>query len=420
MNVIRLSYEEMHQHRERLTLAATEGTLTETMLHEAVQLVVEGPRSDGPPESIGCQWICTHIAEFKQVVKDPVAFMWQHLGNSYFAPLVVLHAELLQLLPEVGRASYVREAIMRHGAWNMGWIKASLEAGVPQGELAEIVLDRLMATTVKEGCVNFLSDFLRYGCGHVERMNSLGSEGDRRRWLLEESTPWSVLDTGQFADAIHICVAKAPAEVLAQYDRIQLRLDDETLQRVMTMAAYKIDHVCCPAVLRTLPIDDRLALVRRIKTVDVHAQVVTAQFLVEVILIRGITLYEEVLPVFQQMNAAAVYRNIYSMLVDAEKKGGQQKIIADDLERLLADWCRAEGYYFGVIEESTYTNPRTKQSQQQKGVQNGGITYVQDRMQHRYFPKVGEAVLYKPSQGHRLTPWVTSVMFYPACHGGEA
>lgn len=398
MFFVRMLYAEIKERLSALTLSAASGRLTERELDEAVELVVEDP-GDGPPESIGFRWIEEHFAEFTKVVNDAPAFMWRHLENRYFAALAVLHVELLKLLPEAERPRYIGESLKRHGAWNMTFIEAGLAAGIPRETLAQVLLDALTAAVQgQKGCVSLVGDFLDYGYGDID---------------------WSVLDDAQFVQAVRICMSNAPGRVLDSHEAIGSRIKGDALKAIMIEAADQLDCVWNLDALRLLPVETRVALARRLKTVRFD-DARTALFLTELILAKGLDFFGEVAPLLEQIDAAFLYRNVFPLLVQAKGKGGMERITADHLETSFGERCGDAGYLFGNIEEGTYTDRRTGREKHQFQVRVGSVIYVQDRHQHRYIPQVGDRVLFRPSKDSWLTPNVCAVMFYPARYGGEA
>jgi hypothetical protein len=383
------SYEEIRQYHATLTERAKNGTLTEQQLDDAVGTVVDMP--DDYSRSVGFYWIKKNIDAFCQAVDDVPAFLWRHVGNHYFGVLVVLRAELLELLPEPDRARYIRTSVMQHGTRNTGWVFAAKKVGVTNEQLAEIVLDRLRTTVVQANSANFLDEFLQYGYEHE----------------------WAVLTDEQLETALMICALKSPVNVLTKWSDIWARLGDEQSRAIMIVAADQIDQVHHLRVLRQLPIETQRSLLRRIDQVDMNLRSATAKFIVEVALELGVDFYHEMQSVIKQIDPANFLSTVYATLQASKGKGGTQKENAEAIERFVLQRCDDEGYLIGTVIRGTYFDRNSQQERRQLKVQVGRYTYVENRngSHRRYFPKEGDVVIFHPTNGRQLTPSVTAVHF---------
>ena len=93
-----------------------------------------------------------------------------------------------------------------------------------------------------------------------------------------------------------------------------------------------------------------------------------------------------------------------------------------ELKDVVQAWCELiltrHDYVVGLIEEGRRRDRLTGREMRQMQVSLDRHIYVQERSQHRYFPKVDDVVIFQ-TQGHQLTPQVTAVRFIPAASKGD-
>lgn len=410
-----------------LTSAAEDQTLTAEQLAGAVWIYFDERESWG--WSIGLSWIKDHYAAFRAVVQDVEAFFRDRFAA--IGPVEnILGIPELMADPSVDRSALVRDLYVSQGSYGTRWVSDALRFGVGRDTLRQAIrkhLERVPAIDEQDNSYTTFHDFLRHGIGDAtvtmsydrqmrmsadELLRELPADA-REKYALDPDTPWGVFDDVEFLEVMLLCAFKAPALTLQSRRRLILRLQPEQVQEICLQAAENLTSVGGQSLgdLRLLPLEDRLDLARRLKIKPgSHASEDTARFLIDLIVQLGNPLgrkfYDEVGPTLDQIGAMTLWhtwRKQYEV-------GGQQHMswLDEELKRRLM----VDGYAFGTIEEGIYRD-RHGRSNKQWRVRVGNTIYVQDRSQHRYFPRAGDRVLFRPGSGARLTPHVVAVMFYP-------
>lgn len=378
--------------REGLNAAAKAGTLTPEMLTEALYTIEDG----GPgciPDSIGAMWILEHPAEFAQAVGDVHAFLEANMDMGYdFIARVLQCITLLKYVPEAAREDFICRAFAKRGHIGRYFVRAMYELGFSREFIADLIILRLRAITPENlKCANTLDDFLGYaGAEHHE-----GSA----------NAPWLVLGD-RLMEALRICAEKSPARTLKDSSAFGLWLSPEEVKEIRVAAANRLENLAGPAnVLMSLPVDTLLALIRRTKKVsgdDSNAAVVLAKLA----MLQEEGFMAEIRPLLDQFYVFVLYRAVQLVAKECLSPALCAPLTAECERRLLA-----AGYLYGRIEEGTFLDRKSGRQRRQMQVKAGGMTYVPDRSSHRYFPQVGDQVVFKP--GRALTPKVTAVIFVP-------
>jgi len=405
-------YDELRHIKGELDEAAANGSLTPELLGEAVE-TEDSAGYETIPCSVGMSWLWHNAAVFAENIDDALGFFQAHMDNPYIGG-VLSQAELLQLIPETDREDFVREVFERHG----GRIEGIIEAGVPRAVVAELILAQLRRTPVDpySTSADFVRhDFLSWGF-------RLEYNRDTETWHFREDevTLWSILDDGQLVEAAHICIAKAPHMLfwgtdvnrrITLADTFGLRLGAEKVNELLLEAASNLPsmHDVSIQVIDRLAVKDQLTLARRLDGGSLDLVVHLALKLGYDG--GGKELIEEFDAQFRSGHSAANYRRLWSKL-----RSGcvDNQAMADTIEYRLRRQLDYDGYQLGQVVEGKYFDRREQRQKRQMRVDGENVTYVQDRYQHRYFAKEGDWVLFKPSEGRRLTPKVISVIFIPA------
>lgn len=394
---------------ESLDASLAAKTLSKDELSVAIAAISDG--YECIPSSIGADWIWHHPNEFGEVVGDALAFYRAEMGkphSRYFMRTVLLSAELLCLIPEAEREAFVREAHILYGDISRDWVRISRKAGIPDQALGDMVIALLHKTVVRQGCANPVDDFLSYA-------RSDHGYGD---------CVWKMLGA-RLAEALRICIEKSPTVFLGQSAGLPCFFQEDVAHSMLEDAVSRIAFPCHTGVLRNLSLGVCVALARRIKVVDhsCNSGEVLAQFFLNLFadigdgvffegddgeqhLITGEMLYNEMRVVLHSAGSTNLYR-VYAR----EKKVGN--IDLPWLEAKFAKLLHSDGYLVGTIEEGEYMDRKTRSIRRQPQVRHNGKIYVHDRMQHRYFPNVGDTVYFSHKHGRVLTPTVVCVMFYP-------
>ncbi len=395
------------------------------------------------------------------------------LSSHWFFRSFLISPELLRLLSPEGRTRCVRDLYPRFGATNNEWVRAAAMAGVSRATMAEALLERLRGTRIEPGMANDVHDFLRYGIERPEdaspiamTVRRLGIEHGRngrhdelvrapdKAWPSIEKTvaeqnarmdaglppnvpfhfvlefppharptaaekwtaafcglnPWSVLTNRELETALLLCAEKAPGETVKARARILRRLDAAAADIIVGDALDRLDSVSdVPAdEWARLSVDQRTRFAERLAAVEKDFLVKpTAQFLFTLLLElppeeRHGFYAKTVSRVLLSANASKVYV--------AWRQLGRED---DGLEKALRRHLQLAGYRLGTI-----VRRRHPKGGFQQAVEDGKTLYVQERGNHRYFPRDGDVVLFHPN-GRHLTPSVVAVTFVPAMADAE-
>lgn len=420
------------------------------------------------PTSMGMQWIHRNSQSFQKLVGDVDSFLEHaldlakvsrtddvediefmdglHALRYWFLRSIICFKELMGLLTQEWRETFVRDIYPKVGASNSTWISAVVLCGVPREMIAQAILKRLEHVKVEKGMANDVEEFLRYGGGGVHdapihvALRSLGVQLGMIEGLHEaiaqdptagftkieqhirmgiqpketafggfpEIPPWFVLNNDELAQALQICAIKAPAETLniLRDERIKPRLKDADVDTIVTLAyrlMTSLSGVNISTLERLLTFWEREELARQLTPVDAHyLHKTTAQFLFQIVLELSPRAKREefwesvVVPVLKSVPTSTLYCAWRQLMCDE-----------DEIEQTLLRWLDEEDYAIGMICKRPHFR-----GGMQMCVDDGLTRYVQAHGNHRYFPKKGDLVLFK-RDGHPLTLKVVAVNFIP-------
>lgn len=419
---------------QRLSALADDLVLNQRHLSEAVWQYDD--HMQYIPESVGTTWIIDNADDFARNL-DAEAFLREHFDAPHCLELILLYPEVLKLVAEAKREMFVHDAYVRCGARNEGWIRAAIEVGITKQTIATTIkdhLERVPAMDPDSGIHTAFHEFFEGSTGHVKVDKRLRAEelrylpaaecaaapDYRDLWEFEPNTAWEVLGEEDFLGIARLCAEKAPHLVLQNRWQLARKLSPEHVQEICVAAAERVPSGLHQRLedLQLLPIDVRVRIAKRI-TVRPHGNdaSITAKFLADLLLSmdlpQAIAFYEQIDCTLSAINAAVLYRATWKLRHEASKRR-----TADWLDGVLQDRLKADGYVIGTIEEGQHTD-RHGRARRQWQVGYDGLTFVQDRHQHRYYPKKDDAVLFRPAAGARLTPKVIAVMFIPATNENE-
>ena len=418
------NYAAMLGHLDTLDLLLAEGRLTEDNLEARMGMYYDS--GDYIPQNVGAGWIW-RLTERKHGMPegwdaqfDIEAFLRRHFDTPHVIELFMAKIDKIMASVETSRLRlFVYDAYIVCGARNNFWIKAALRANVPRETIASAIEQRLLnKTESRSGMADCVYDFVRKGAGCSD---------DVRRGYFTADTPWGVFDDHGLERVLIDCARKRPGEVARMMKVIKARLGQECPARVFETAVVRSWSISGFSLddLRSLPLEARKRLCARFQP-DFNTGWDTVRFIVDTAMAIGgahgghffgktieRTLYltGEDRP---DISPPTVYRACRSMLVDHDDA---------ELKDLVQAWCELiltrHGYVVGVIEEGRRHDRRTGREMRQMQVTgNNGHRYVQERGQHRYFPEVGDVVMFSPN-GLELTPYVTAVRFIPAASTGD-
>lgn len=417
---------ERNEYLSNLTRRAESGTLTEKELSEAIDVSYKSDHVY--PESVGTEWIHREPELFSGVVTDVFTFLWEHRNTNRCGLWLIHYAEVLAQIETIAdRTVYVREVYLTHGDFNYGWVRAALEVEIPRPEIAKMFLERLEATTVQSGIANDVDSFLRSGSGgyqeeHIKDMLDSQSfeineenirrtlrhsrpsvdenpelsriitylptvggtmqEDDLNGWVFDQTAPWSVFDDESIKEAFMICVRKSPKEALRHSDSIERRLRDcDATMEIRVAAANLLTSVHHQelSMLRTLPLDCRVALCKRLVLDGYLGAEITIRFVVDTTLAC-----REPFEFFVS-TAKSLLDGPPATVLFRQTRGFAEKM-PQWLTDYLLNRLEADGYAVGRVREGEY------QRRRQWYIQKGDVRCVQNRNQHRYFPQEGDLV----------------------------
>lgn len=428
----RVSYEEQETLRQALSAMADAGTLTLAMLIDAIYTHHED--SDGPTESVGADWIFHHAVEFGRALGDGLlAFLREHMNAAYFLELLILSADVVALVPEAERAAFWRDAYVKKGARNFGWIEAARVAGISDSAIQAMILARLRAITPDMmRYANNVDEFLMYGdgcsldCEQAIRIQREQAERgvplvDRYRPKFSVEYPWGVLTDEQFVEALEICAQKSPAKLVSLWRKLMLRASREVVYRLCEGILSNASALSWSATdVRPFSLASRLALANKMEPVNgfaLETQVNVINFLLDCfhdllnfpVETVG-AFWKNIERILEPANGAIVYRTMRRRF-EEQPQLTLNGVVA--IQAWLESFIERKDYKLGRIEEGTYRDRKSGQSRRQFQVWAGRTIYVQDRDGHRYFPRVGDEVLFRPASGRWLTPTVCAVHFIP-------
>ncbi len=420
--------EEMDQLQVELTISAEAGTLTADRLSEVVRIYHDDRHYR--MQSIGMSWIFEHPELFAKTVGDVAQFLRRHLLDQDCMDRVLQSTDILLLIPEAERSSFVFDAYQPFGSYaNDEWLKYTIRAGVPRDVLARAIETRIRNAKPEDSESHYYSPMLEFLEGleemdwkdpatgrvwPVSMMEGLSYKDRVNMSSWSGETAWELFDEEVFTRIIRLCVEKAAFRVLEARKQISIKLPPETVQQLCIEAADLINVLPRKNPnLRLLPVETRLKLAKRLELgTALNYNSDADGFLVALLIDAGYEasyqMFCELRSQFDKLDAASVYRTAQPYLNKAADKRHAAK-----LKELLRYRLEEAGYVIGTIVEGKH-----KQSIQWQVAYNG-ITYVHERQTHRYYPGVGDEVIFKPAAGLHLTPWVKVIYFRPVDMGKE-
>ncbi len=426
----RISRDEANRLMVSLSEQAAHGGLSEDALSRAVWLYDDS--AEYIPESVGTNWIIRNPLTFSDQIVYVEGFLRDHFSAPHCTELILLYPKVLSLIPGRRREAFIRDAYLKNGARNMGWIRAAMRTGISPKAISAMIKDRLAPlpaiehgstihtpfheffdsaiVRVRPPMVNVAESFRQ-----LPRAEQAASPAPERIWEFEPDTTWNVLTDEDFLAIARLCAEKAPKLTLQHRWDLAVKLPPQQVQEICVAAAERVPTLLHQNLedLQLLPLDVRLRMARRITVPPCgNEAVVTGKFLVDLLLNmdlpEAIAFHEQIADTLHAINPTTLYRCTW-------KQRLQPKIgrTAEWLNGVLRDDLNFAGCFIGIIGEGQYRD-RQGSVRRQWQVRDHGLTYVQDRHQHRYLPKRGDIVLYRPKAGKRLTPGVVAVMFIPA------
>ena len=464
------TFSDTHNHdkflneQTRLSELAESGELTSGLLDESMKAMYDD--GDYIDRSIGFAWLASNSELFNTTatrlgfkVGD---FLIEHGGLCWVGSRVLLHSEVVALIPESEREAFVKEIYRRHGAFNNGWIGVVTTAGVPLSTVAELILTKL--TAVADNCedsnvVNAVWDFLaNHGSTYPgdihwsmltdtrfsevmgkladrepasflaqqvciegrlgkERYEELARLVEPRRHepaphftMSWEPTQWAALSDAQFVQAMSICARKSPVHFFGKRSQIEERIGKDAFNALALEAVLRMDKLSADQqkFVAEQPLPFQLQVARKLNA--------SAEFLIALMLklnsTDGADLYREKSTVFDTAHIATLYRSTWAL------RHQDGKSLAPWLERELERRLTEAGYIVRTVTEGTFTPRGSSSPQRQLQVVDNGRTYVVERGQRDYYPKAGDVVIIHARSASSLTPRVFAATFLPA-HNGE-
>ncbi|HEU0051103.1 MAG TPA: hypothetical protein VFQ60_03550 [Patescibacteria group bacterium] len=401
-DIVSLGYAEIRSKLEALDEAFAAGTLTEKALSDAIRLIYWDP-ADGPAESLGVKWMFGMISQTKadetlplaSILPDPLAFFRAHLDVSEFTRFAISRPPVFRLVPEEARADFVRDAFLANGAWRC-WVRSAREVGIPADIMEEAVLSRLRQSVpdreLKHNVATYSRDFVSYGAGSEARFGLFRRDESlswKDRWVTDDE--WSVFQTKErFLEAIEICLDKCPASFLEAELIVSLKevLGDE-VRSIIKRAIESVGRT--PPAVHSFrlywPVNERKELCALVKAECAGAD--EARFIIDTATEDGgePAFIRTMLPKLAKVDAATLYRQVAQI---ADEKEGRGWVPTEFVTYALAR-LKEDGYLMGRVTRGEFVRRGVTQHQYELRV--GDSVYVQDRMQHRYFPYVGAVVM---------------------------
>lgn len=392
----------------RLAPAVSFGAFERTLSRAMSLYCNDGDRAN---QSLGTAWILQDPRRFALAITDPYAFLMKHLDQPHSSDRLICSAGLLTLLSVAQCQSYVHEAYVRNGAYNNSWVDAALVAGLSRHQIAQAIIRRLEKGSADNQKVNVSSrydDFLSFGAGNSYLLRIPAN--DPANWQLDIHSPWGVCSDEEFQSAINHCIEKAPHRVLENRARLSARLTEEQVKDVCERAAIGLDD------LRYQKLEDLLLLPQNVREgllysvdIDIAHPELYIQLLVHTVF--GAQDSQKLLSLLDVRLYSIDAKVAYIAALTATKQ--YEGPLVQWIMLTFAIRLRLAGYRTGTIEEGTYEDRRSGTTRHQLCVLDGGVRYVQHHCEHRYFPKKGDRVIFRPDQGRELAPRVKAVYFTP-------
>jgi hypothetical protein len=182
--------------------------------------------------------------------------------------------------------------------------------------------------------------------------------------------------------------------------------------RLAIKAAQLLDTVLHQKLvnLMGLPLEIRMDLCVRLKVDKLdNAAEISAQFIIATLVELAennrecMDFYLRVRPVLDQLPAVQLYTTAYQHF------STMSRWLRAAFEGMLRD----AGFVSGVVQEDSYIPRGGYSPRLQFVVRYGGKKYIHGRDSHRYFPRIGDKVLFEPSRARSLTPSVFVTVFTP-------
>lgn len=341
------------------------------------------------------------------------------VGNPHIA-VMLCDSKLIGLIRQpADRAAFMHAILEQHWPYNSAWVRVCLEAGIAQSEIAKAILSLLRRdpTSNQAGRSFLLHDFLDDGAGQARVVDY---ESDKPIWQLRESnTLWSVLTDDQLIEAMRICIGKTPWSLfgprsinsaLTLAEKLDIRLTTEQLQTLLAEAADKLTSLAGVSIeaFSRLALQRQRQLIEEIPDCSLELLVHTAAQVPD-----HFTFFRDQAGKICEDASTALSKQFCKLqpqLAALRMQSDTLRRFADHVDRTLVNQLELQGYIVDTLVKQPYRDGW------QLCVQHDGHAYVEQRgwssvSGDRYFPELGDRVVFKPSNGRRLTPRVTAVPF---------
>lgn len=404
----------------QLADATREGTVTLELLDIAVEST-HPDGNEGIPYSQGLRWISGHTQLFLELLEAAGSsveeFYRRHLNNYHVGHDLLNDEWLLLALGDERRAPFVREMFLATGDVYDHWLDLALRVKISRGDLAEMILEKLRLTKVdlRHNVSNFTRHaFMENGSGRMYRL------ANGRGGFQELNTYWEILDNEQLLTAMQIVADTTPNllftsrgfnEPFNTSEKLRLRLGDDKVNALLEFAADNLQSLDLVSqdVLATLPLCVQLGLARRFTpsgawTIQMALQMGVDHGGIELLRELGETL---------KTNSVSTYTWWCTQRPESDNR------LSTEIERLLVQALRDEGYLTGVLKTEIY---RGRSQFQVRG--SDRCRYIQDRQQTTYrlnsgmavFAREGDVVVFRQGSGYPLVPGKLYATYFTLVH----
>jgi hypothetical protein len=377
---------------------------------------------------------------------------------NWFFQGIMRHEELMTLLSLEWREKFVRELLPRFGSTSNGWINVAIMSGVSRKVIATAIVEQLRRIKVSKNSHD-VDDFIKYGSDDrgidpkygtlrnlgysrefqsnahkeferdpefgfrlirlraIRCLDSLAAGNGythqvepfsmhhrtysaREKWwyCFGDFKPWDMLTDPELTEALLICASKASTEVLRSREKMQKRLNEGTVDKIITCAVTQLKelHRVPESELERLSLEARRSLASRLEIdSDKHLMDYEIKPILRFLLRltvdlgdTGKTFWNEVVKPF------ITEERIVSAFIEWRRLDLRHDKIDGSLLRQLDE----AGCWFGYIQQGKIpSGKRRGQTQHYVDLHDDGriIRYVCNRDIHRgYYPQVGEEVVF--------------------------
>ncbi len=435
-----VSTEECREVAEMLDMKAAAGSLDEHYLHQAFVIFDDSTTW----RSVGVHWVEQHPDLFGRFVKDPEAFLRQHFDTPSCLSHLICISEVLQLIPGERLENFLRDAYVHCGASMSDWTQFALELGISPKVTAGMILDRLQKMDPRsDGWYTFFhgDDGIREiaGASGPYRLQLLLDPGPEiitfegrphrrcyrdngqslRTWYIALDRAWGIFTDDEFMVTMKVCARKRPDLVLANRDKIGLRLDETKAAALCVEAAEYIEslEMMERSDFKELPLQSRLGIARRLKQFEdkgkVYLQAPTLRFLLGLMTELGgqdnvRQFFRQLEPIFASIQVTTLAQKVATWIYEQDVRPYDRRSTSFQPPTPMSQWfwlwqyvvdrLLENHYIVGCVEEGSFIPRGRTQPMRQHQVHHGHTLYVHDRFAHRYYPANGDHVLiYGPS-----------------------